>query len=575
MKKIISILIVLLTLINASVFCFATDEIISVNVDFSAGDNSIDVSGTVNSAKDRIPMTLYITSGDEVVGTGEAIAICTDGDTPSFKFDTVKLNPALASGTLSVKVSASRINETKTKSISYYGADNQFAALTALSSAIAQANASQSLDGLISSLVSNADTLGGNGSEINGMNDTAKYAFARTFLSRTYTLPENADTDENCKLVKKAVKDFSEHYIEANALAAFFEATTSSELQSWYDSYKTAFGLLLDDEETTEDETKMLSYFNDAIKSNGYLDRRTNIADVKSMKELNVAMKHQAMLEMVETSNQYVVRNIISDFASLLTADINAFNSISALAQGEVCLEVSGKDYASFAAFSSAINTAVSGYIGLAGAVSPAGPSGSSDRGGKGNNVYVPVTDESDVKKLNANFEDIAHVKWAHTAIRYLYKEGIVSGRNATTFAPDESITRAEFVKMIVLGFGLETNNAENKFRDISNSAWYKDYVLTASSYGVVNGDEKGNFNPNKAISREDAATLLYRLMNPKGDFEKSDFKDYNKVSDYAKKAVDYMQSEGIINGIGDGIFAPKNNITRAQAAKMLYLLLA
>jgi len=67
---------------------------------------------------------------------------------------------------------------------------------------------------------------------------------------------------------------------------------------------------------------------------------------------------------------------------------------------------------------------------------------------------------------------------------------------------------------------------------------------------------------------------MMHRALSSDEIVQKAFFEDYDEIADYSKTAVDYMYQKGIINGIGDGMFAPKNNVTRVQVAKMLYLLL-
>ena len=126
---------------------------------------------------------------------------------------------------------------------------------------------------------------------------------------------------------------------------------------------------------------------------------------------------------------------------------------------------------------------------------------------------------------------------------------------------------------MLVLGFGLEGNGSVS-FGDVSNNAWYAQYVSIAAENGLINGDENGNFNPNKAVSRQDAAVMMYRAIGKDAKTDKAYFVDYEKISTYAQDAVNYMCANRIINGMGNGVFAPLDNLTRAQSAKMVYGLL-
>ena len=168
----------------------------------------------------------------------------------------------------------------------------------------------------------------------------------------------------------------------------------------------------------------------------------------------------------------------------------------------------------------------------------------------------------------------LSNVSWAKEAITELYKKGIVSGRTAKSFEPNAPVTRAELIKMLVSALDISVSSVSTSFKDVEPSYWYAGYVSAAEANGLINGDENGNFNPEKPISRQDAATILYRSYNNKNVVKKSDFTDRDAISDYAKEAVDYMVSKGIINGMGNGEFAPLNNISRAQLSKMIYLMI-
>ena len=67
---------------------------------------------------------------------------------------------------------------------------------------------------------------------------------------------------------------------------------------------------------------------------------------------------------------------------------------------------------------------------------------------------------------------------------------------------------------------------------------------------------------------------MMYRAIKLDSQAEAADFEDYSKISSYARDAIDYMYEQGIVGGVGDGYFAPLANVTRAQSAKMLYMLL-
>lgn len=109
-------------------------------------------------------------------------------------------------------------------------------------------------------------------------------------------------------------------------------------------------------------------------------------------------------------------------------------------------------------------------------------------------------------------FDDVNAGDWFNTAVSTMANAGVVNGRYADTFAPDEYITRAEFTT-ICARFD-DTNEAgENKFTDISDH-WAEDYILEAVAYNWIDGYEDSSFRPEKNITRAEAATLINRVLN-------------------------------------------------------------
>ncbi|MBR1969232.1 MAG: S-layer homology domain-containing protein [Clostridia bacterium] len=171
-------------------------------------------------------------------------------------------------------------------------------------------------------------------------------------------------------------------------------------------------------------------------------------------------------------------------------------------------------------------------------------------------------------------FNDISSHPWAQEAIIELARMGAINGKSEKTFAPNDNITRAEFVKIIVNTFKLNDNSATVSFADVNANHWYYNAVASASKLGLVNGMNENNFGALENISREDMAVIasrLIELLNIKKAENKVEFSDKNDIADYAAEAIDTLSGLGIINGMGDGTFSPKTNVTRAQGAKVIY----
>ncbi|MGN0183042.1 MAG: S-layer homology domain-containing protein [Candidatus Ornithomonoglobus sp.] len=179
--------------------------------------------------------------------------------------------------------------------------------------------------------------------------------------------------------------------------------------------------------------------------------------------------------------------------------------------------------------------------------------------------------------QANDAFADISSAVWAREAINGLAAAGIINGKSETEFAPNDTVTRAEFAKMLMGTFGLNSASfTSSSFRDVSTDAWYFQAVETAYNLGIITGIDDGVFAPDALITRQDMAVMVSRAAAVTGKdipetVEAKSFADASSISSYAVNAVDQLVKGGIINGMSDTEFAPLSNATRAQAAKILY----
>lgn len=178
----------------------------------------------------------------------------------------------------------------------------------------------------------------------------------------------------------------------------------------------------------------------------------------------------------------------------------------------------------------------------------------------------------------NASFNDLGTLQWAQTAIEALAAREIVQGDGAGAFRPKDTITRAEFVQMVVRAFGLSDDEATTSFSDVTKDDWYYSSVAAAEQYGIVTGRIDGTFGASANISRQDMALILYRAAKLTSTLlsagEPSSFTDASAIAGYAAEAVEAMYQSGIVQGMGNGFFEPSAQATRAQAAVMIYGLL-
>lgn len=175
-------------------------------------------------------------------------------------------------------------------------------------------------------------------------------------------------------------------------------------------------------------------------------------------------------------------------------------------------------------------------------------------------------------------FSDIATVPWAQKAIVSLSSVKIINGKGQGRFAPNDNITRAEFVKILMgtLEYGhlITDKSSDNPFTDLSED-WYVDSVSTAYKYGIVTGRTATTFAPYDPISRQEMCVMINRAMDTAkigmNMGAEVKFNDEADIESYAKSAVVAMSRAGIVSGFLDGTFKPHQKSTRAQAAVMIY----
>ncbi len=173
--------------------------------------------------------------------------------------------------------------------------------------------------------------------------------------------------------------------------------------------------------------------------------------------------------------------------------------------------------------------------------------------------------------------KDVPQSHWAYTAVNTFAQNGIVSGRGDGTFDPNGLVTRSEFLKILISVFRLELSYELVNFTDTVETQWYYPYVSSAFANGITSGYPDGTFGINKPVTREEMAVFTKRALEVKGKKVDSSpssdggFADADKVSDFAREAVELMRKSGFLSGNDKGMFNPKNNATRAETAMMLY----
>ncbi|WP_281885442.1 S-layer homology domain-containing protein [Paenibacillus sp. YYML68] len=187
------------------------------------------------------------------------------------------------------------------------------------------------------------------------------------------------------------------------------------------------------------------------------------------------------------------------------------------------------------------------------------------------------------VMENKVSFDDTSSVNaWAGRQIQSAAAKGIVEGRADKQFVPNDSVTRAEFAKMIVNAYGLNTPNAKETFDDVEATDWFAPYVAAAVKHGLVNGRSEGKFEPNGKITRAEMATIAARALSAVNgwpavkdvDASLKKFTDNSSIDSTLKAGVALSTAHGIVIGEENEKFNPNGDSTRAQAAVVIYRLL-
>ncbi len=182
-----------------------------------------------------------------------------------------------------------------------------------------------------------------------------------------------------------------------------------------------------------------------------------------------------------------------------------------------------------------------------------------------------PSTPTTPETDKNVRFIDLGNHSWAADAINALADEGIIKGTSENTFSPAANITRADFAILLVRAFKLASDNEEN-FADVLESDYFAKELAIARNTGLVNGIGENKFAPRNNITRQDMMVIVYRAfvaMEKEFVTTAISASDFDKVADYAKEAVAALVNAGLING-KNGLVDPTANTTRAEVAVLI-----
>lgn len=177
---------------------------------------------------------------------------------------------------------------------------------------------------------------------------------------------------------------------------------------------------------------------------------------------------------------------------------------------------------------------------------------------------------------MSIDFEDLRNVPWAQQAVSAMAARDIIQGTSRSSFSPASSMTRREFIALLVRALELKGRGQDQAaFSDVQMGAYYSKELAAAKQLGIVSGYEDNTFRPDHAISRQDMMVIAARALaaagkKASGSGTLSAYSDADQISDYAKESLASLVKYGIVNG-KNGKLAPGDSLTRAEAAVIVY----
>ncbi len=310
-----------------------------------------------------------------------------------------------------------------------------------------------------------------------------------------------------------------------------------------------------------------------------------NGTGINSAGQVTQAIEDYKAISMVNAAVDATIENVITAYRAAIGISDSYFNkflSYSKTNQQKVLRQILEKDFntkvAIKSAFEKGVDNAVASIPDSEGGTSGGGTSGGYGSGGSSSTAKpdapgTPVAPQT-------SFNDCGKNHWANTFVSALAKTGIITGYADGSYRPEKHVSREEFVKMIVSATGLYKEDAKCEFSDVPENAWFYAYAASAKLAGIVNGVNDTSFGAGTNITREDVSVITARIIEKfnkttlaASENAETSFADNDSVSSYAKAGINALVDLKIINGFEDGKFKPKALLTRAEAAKIIYLL--
>ena len=173
-------------------------------------------------------------------------------------------------------------------------------------------------------------------------------------------------------------------------------------------------------------------------------------------------------------------------------------------------------------------------------------------------------------------FTDVSEKDWFYGDVMFVYENGLMLGTSKTLFSPHGTATRGMMATILWRMEGSPAPKGKNSFTDVEAGKWYADAITWTAENGIFAGYGKDKFGPDDPITREQLAAIFYRYADYKGyDLTVKEnldtFKDADKITDYAKTAMQWAVGSGLVKGKSGNLLDPQGTATRAEIAAMLH----
>ncbi len=167
-------------------------------------------------------------------------------------------------------------------------------------------------------------------------------------------------------------------------------------------------------------------------------------------------------------------------------------------------------------------------------------------------------------------FEDVVESAWYYEGVKFMYANGLMNGVSKTEFDPMGNVTRAMMVTVLWRAAGCPKAEAAATFTDVAADAWYAEAVAWAQEEGIVLGITETEFAPERNVTREQIATILWRACGEEEVEIELTFTDADTISAWAQDAMNWAVANGIFKGDSKGNLNPVATATRAELAAIM-----